>query len=248
MASVVRPITWFAVVLRVVIVLLVLNTLQASRAQTPGTCVTGAAYADLDVNEVEARLYNTGALFYGNAGSGRYIVPKATGVWAIYVADLWVSGLVDDEIRVAGSRYDDFEFWPGPLGANATPPADCSLYDRIYAVSREDVQRYLATGEATDDLRDWPVELGAPVLDGDGDPANYDLAGGDQPAVWGDQTAWWIMNDVGNAHRETESAPLGLEVRGLCIARARLDLSGRAGNPASDVLPVRTHEPEQCSD
>ncbi len=62
-------------------------------------------------------------------------------------------------------------------------PADCSPFDRIYTVSRDDVAAYYRTGVATDDLRDWPAALGAPVLDGDGDPANYDLAAGDQPAI-----------------------------------------------------------------
>src|SRR5690606_225576 len=27
------------------------------------------------------------------------------------------------------------------------------------------------------------------------------------------QTAWWVMNDVGNGHEETGTAPLGVEVR-----------------------------------
>ena len=187
--------------------------------------MTGAAYADLDVNEVEARLYNTGALFYSGVDAARYGVPKETGVSAIFSANLWIGGQVDGELRVTGLYYgraEFFQFWPGPLGSGATPPADCSIYDRIYVVSRADVARYLKTGEATADLQDWPVELGAPVLDGDGDPANYDLAGGDQPAIWGSQTAWWIMNDVGNEHvqvgSETTSAPLGVEVRAMAFA------------------------------
>ena len=54
----------------------------------------------------------------------------------------------------------------------AAPPADCSEYDRIYAVSRDDILTYYATGELTDDLRDWPYQLGAPVIDGDVLPAD----------------------------------------------------------------------------
>jgi hypothetical protein len=51
------------------------------------------------------------------------------------------------------------------------------------------------------------------VLNGDGDPDNYDLAAGDQPAITGDQMLWWVMNDVGNVHENTETPPLGIEVR-----------------------------------
>ena len=42
---------------------------------------------------------------------------------------------------------------------------------------------------------------------------NYDLAGGDRPLVYGSQTAFWVMNDVGNTHDESDTLPIGLEVR-----------------------------------
>jgi hypothetical protein len=80
-------------------------------------------------------------------------------------------------------------------------------------VARHDIERYYATGQATPDLLTWPHHLGAPVIDGDGEVGNYNLEGGDQPAVWGDQTLWWVMNDVGNVHTESETPPLGLEVQ-----------------------------------
>ncbi len=78
---------------------------------------------------------------------------------------------------------------------------------------RADVETYIATGSATPDLLQWPHDLGAPVLDGDGVPDNYNLAGGDQPAIWGDQTLWWVMNDVGNDHMASDTLPIGLEVQ-----------------------------------
>ncbi|MCH7977008.1 MAG: T9SS type A sorting domain-containing protein [Bacteroidetes bacterium] len=186
-------------------------------AQTPGSCELGVAEGDLDVNQVFARVFITGALFFGNettAGNG-YLVPKTSGKSPIFAAAFWVGGKVNGELRVAAARYTRYEMWPGPLSAGATlpNPSDCSAYDRIFVVSREDVARYLRTGEATDDLRDWPVSWGAPVLDGDGIEGNYILEGGDQPAILGDQMAWWVMNDVGNVHEETGSNPLGVEVQ-----------------------------------
>ncbi|MEP0545612.1 MAG: T9SS type A sorting domain-containing protein [Rhodothermales bacterium] len=196
-------------------------------AQTVGDCETGRAQADLDVNDVNARVFNTGSLFFGNAtvaGDG-YLVPKAAGLSPIFAASLWVGGKVDGELRLVGSTYADFEFWPGPLDAAGNPPTDCFLYDRIYRVSRGDVARYLDTGVATDDLRDWPAHLGAPVLDGDGVAGNYDLAGGDEPAISGDQMAWWVMNDRGNAHVNNLTLPLGLEVRVEVFAAASLALA-----------------------
>jgi hypothetical protein len=50
------------------------------------------------------------------------------------------------------------------------------------------------------------------VLDGDGVAGNYNLDGGDQPALRGSETAFWVMNDAGNTHDETESPPIGLEI------------------------------------
>ena len=97
--------------------------------------------------------------------------------------------------------------------ASLPDPDDCSAFDRIFVVSRADVEAYEQPDATTPDLADWPVALGAPVLDGDGVVGNYDLAGGDRPLVYGSQTAFWVMNDVGNTHDESETLPIGLEVR-----------------------------------
>ncbi len=221
-------------------------SVAAGQAQTPqpGTCEYGSATGSLDANDVRATLFNNGSLFRDktfNGGGAQYYVPKDSISCAYFIgcrppspifsASLWVAGRVDDELRAAGGDYSDFQFWPGPLGDDGRPvdPADCSAYDRIFVVSRADIARYLRTGEATDDLRDWPAALGAPVLDGDGVAGNYDLAAGDQPAILGDETAWWVMNDVGNAHRF--SSPLGIEARVEAFAKS-------LPNPSSGLRAV----------
>ena len=89
----------------------------SSFAQTPGTCELGVAQGDLDVNEVFARVFNTGALFFGNettAGDG-YLVPKTSGKSPVFAASFWIGGKVNDELRVAAARYTRYEFWPGLL-------------------------------------------------------------------------------------------------------------------------------------
>lgn len=186
-------------------------------AQTVGTCSHGEAEADLDIANVRARMFNKGNLFW-HAGSPVYEVPKDSGMAAIFVTNLWIGGQVDGEIRVSASNYHDWEMWPGPLDDAGNPPADCAPYDRIYKVSDEDIRLYNERGEVTTDMADWPVTLGAPVVDGDGIAGNYNLAAGDRPRVYGDQTLWWLMNDAGNRHETTESQPLGLEVRVAAFA------------------------------
>ena len=184
----------------------------------PGSCAPGTAEAVLDGNEVTATLFNGGNLFVGGGTQWGYVVD---GNAPFIASSFWLGGRVGEEVRVSSSRWREREFWPGPLGADGRPvnPDDCSAYDRIYTVSRADVAAYEDGGVATPDLADWPAALGAPVLDGDGVPGNYDLAGGDRPDLGGGaEAAFWVMNDVGNVHESSGSGPLGVEVRALAIA------------------------------
>ncbi|GAB5536110.1 MAG: hypothetical protein Rubg2KO_23590 [Rubricoccaceae bacterium] len=205
---------------------------SSSQAQAVGACVTGTAQRFVENSVFRASVFNTGGLFFGGSttsGDG-YLIPKQDGTSTFYAAGLWLGGTVDGDLRVAAARYENWAFWPGPLENAASPPSDCSTHDRIFVVSREDVRRYLTTGELTDDLRDWPYQLGAPVLDGDGDPDNYDLRAGDQPDLIGDMAAWWVMQDAGNARLAAGStAPMGVEVRAQAFAYRR---DGQALSPA----------------
>ncbi|MEP0547826.1 MAG: T9SS type A sorting domain-containing protein [Rhodothermales bacterium] len=208
---------------RLVALVLLLGTVPAS-AQTPGDCQLGTAETDLNLADVQARLFNTGSLFFGNStvsGDG-YIAPKGAGLSPIFPAGIWVGGLIGGDLRVAAATYADFEFWPGPLDEDGSlpNPDDCSVFDRFWVVDAFDVQRYDDTGVASDDLAGWPADLGAPVIDGDGVEGNYDLAAGDRPAVYGHQTAFWVMNDVGNAHDNSLTEPIGLEVRATAFVSA----------------------------
>ena len=172
---------------------------------------------DLDVNNVRARLYNVGNLFW--TGSGHvYEVPKGSNLHSIFSSGIWVGGKVNGETRLAVSDYGPYEFWPGPLDDDGNPPADCSVYDRMYKVSKDDIRNYESTGVATLDLQDWPWELGAEVVDGDGVEGNYNLSGGDRPGILGDQTVYFIMNDMGNVHQWGGTEPIGLEVQVYAFA------------------------------
>ena len=135
----------------------------------PGTCDLGIAERDLDVNGVLARVFNTGSLFFGNtttAGNG-YLVPQASQNSPIFASGIWIGGIVGGEIRVAGARYTRYELWPGPLDdvtGRPPDPNDCTPFDRIYRVSKTDIQDFEGGAAAARDLADWPAELGAPVI------------------------------------------------------------------------------------
>ncbi|HLA63875.1 MAG TPA: hypothetical protein VK610_05575, partial [Rhodothermales bacterium] len=179
---------------------LVALAVPAVQAQT-GTCAEGVAERDLDASDVQARLYNIGALFWRGA-SPIYNVPQFTGpapgeAVPMFAAGIWLSGMVSGTLRVAGARYDNYEFWPGPLDPGPSLPdaADCSPYDRIWSVTTADVALYEATGVATGNLAAWPVGLGAAAVDAGGNPIVttdrtrvLDLAAGERPVVYGSQT------------------------------------------------------------
>lgn len=200
--------------------LLALIALPA-KAQSGDACTVGVAQAELYASDVRARLFNTGGLFW-RGGNPVYEVPKGLGVGPVFTSVIWLGGRVQGDVRTVAALYENYEFVPGPLPDAAVPPTDCAAYDRIWTVSQADVLRYNDQGDASADLLTWPVELGAPVVDGDGDPDNYDLAGGDRPAVRGSQTAFWVMND-GGPHPETDSDLLGVEVQVLAWAVASED-------------------------
>ncbi|HYE58773.1 MAG TPA: T9SS type A sorting domain-containing protein [Rhodothermales bacterium] len=123
-------------------------------------------------------------------------------------------------------------FVPGPLDAAGSAPVDCARYDRIWIVSIEDVRRYEQTGVASVDLAGWPVDLGAPIVDGDGLANNYNLVGGDRPDILGHQTAFWIVNDMGSRFQSRNtSLPIGLEIRITAHAF-------RSSNPALNYTTV----------
>ena len=198
----------------------------AAKNAAVAACEPGISSVDLDVNNVRARIYNNGDLFYPDAV---YEVPKGSGLHSIFASSIWIGGLANGELRMAAATYaqfgEDFEFFPGPLNDDGTVPNpnDCSQYDTIYKVSRADIVQYNLDGTATGDMLNWPYELGAPVVDGDGNPNNYDLAAGDRPEVLGDQTVWFIMNDAAGPHLTTNTAPIGLEAQVTAFAFATGD-------------------------
>ena len=85
-------------------------------------------------------------------------------------------------------------------------------------MARDDLQQFIDGEGISDNLKAWPWQLGAPVVDGDGNIDNYNLTGGDLPQLLGHQRLWWIMNDRGNTQPYFNSKPLGIEVQASAFA------------------------------
>lgn len=209
------------------------------QAQVAGSCRAAVGEAYLDVNQVRARILNNGSLFY-RGEPHVYEVPKGGGANAVFASGIWIGGQVNGQLRAAATTYGPYEFWAGPLSDNGDAPADCSPFDKVWKVSKRDVRTYEQSQVATPDLQSWPTGLGAPTMDANGNRIDVlsqpltqrrsrviNLAAGERPIITGDQMLWWIMNDVGNTHVSTETAPIGIEVHGSAFA---FNLPGALGN------------------
>lgn len=138
-------------------------------------------------------------------------------------------------------------FKTSPTAAPDINAGRCEEFDRFWQINRSDVEELLATGNATDDIKSWPgngnVGNGelpnlAPYFDANND-GSYNWEDGDYPYfnlggqypndpvtnrplcndyLFGDRTIWWVFNDVGGNKTETNSNPIGLEIRAQAFA------------------------------
>ncbi|MBI9032893.1 MAG: hypothetical protein JEZ03_00340 [Bacteroidales bacterium] len=238
-------------------------------------CLQGSSFKYLDVNNVRVRI-NSGGDMWWDFEKGDYEIPAGSGKTSMFSASLWIGGMDKDEnLKLAAIRYrsgptnsgtgDGTDYFPGPLNTDGTASTDavtCAEWDKLFAISRNEVDDYLAwwnDKESFDEytipksITDWPahgdISKGqsfyiAPFFDADGDlvydpnkgdfpyydvtdvlcntpdPTYEELHGGtitssilSDQVIKGDQTLWWVFNDMGNIHTETEGEPIGLEIR-----------------------------------
>ncbi len=132
--------------------------------------------------------------------------PKGSGKLINYASGIWVAGKVGNDIRTACAEYGP-EYVAGPWGSAAGDAAH-----QFYIVNKSD----LADPLASDDFQNWPVDLGAPWVDEDGDGVYTPMPSGtDHPEFIGDQVIWYVMNDGDVAEHTNifKTLPLGVEVQ-----------------------------------
>src|SRR3990172_10763295 len=132
---------------------------------------------------------------------------------ATFSDGLWWSCLVNGEKRANGSYFSRSGVRPGIIQNDGTPadPKD-SLY-KIWKI-RTDWES-LPPGSERDELEfnynNWPAEIGAPWEDINGD--GIFTRGVDLPKFIGDETLWFVSNDLDTAKSLNVfgSLPIGLE-------------------------------------
>ena len=168
-------------------------------------------------------------------------------VSATFAGALWIGGIdAGGQLKIAAQTYRQSgdEFWPGPLDEDGqTDQSTCKLYDRHWKVNRVDIDGHVYESsqqlpvpihKISNGILHWPAKNNpyargraneplpvhrnlAPFVDVDGN-GEYDPTQGDYPDVDGDQAIFWVFNDEGNLHGQTESEAIGLEVHALAYA------------------------------
>jgi hypothetical protein len=212
-------------------------------------CSTPSGAAQLDINNVRTIIYTGGDMWWDLTSNGYYRIPKDGIASSLFAGSLWLGGLdAGGQLKVAAMTYrqSGVDFWPGPLDTvnTSVDQVVCNQYDKIFQMSRRDVDTFLTYGVITSSLNSWPgngdVSLNqgkylAPFQDVDGDGI-YNPGVGDYPdydvntdgvdpstgkckhKLFGDKTLWWVFNDKGDVHSETGGLAMGVEVRAQAFA------------------------------
>ncbi|MDP2366194.1 MAG: hypothetical protein Q8M94_20780, partial [Ignavibacteria bacterium] len=168
------------------------------------------------INQAYMRFGNNGNTAHNNVTSTNGLLwpggLNAT-VGPVFQDGLIWGGKVGTEIRVGGSTYRQ-GMQAGPILPNGSTDPQNPNY-RIYKIRKgwellpggADRDRYES------DYNNWPVVDGAPWVDIDGD--KIFTKGVDEPQFLGDETIWYVMNDM-DATRSTflyGMQPMGIEVQ-----------------------------------
>jgi len=133
---------------------------------------------------------------------------------AIYEDGLVWGGIVDGDIRANGNTHRQ-GIQAGKILDNGRADDPSLEKYRVYKI-RKDWQS-LPDGEEKDryqtDYNEWPVEDGAPWIDVDND--GIFTKGVDQPKHEGDETLWFVSNDLDGARTAFTygKPPIGLEIQ-----------------------------------
>jgi len=217
------------------------NVTSVVNTKVAAGCDPSNSQTDLDVNNVRATIMGGGDMWW-NLNDPQYEIPKGGNRHSLFAGALWIGGVdAGGQLKVAAMTYRQSgnDFWSGPLSVdNATISADeCTKWDKHFKIDRSVVEEYVARFEVDptyvipDEILDWPAhgdatlgqdEFLAPFYDENengiyepygGDYPDYNITGtNDDAALFGDQTLWWVFNDKGNIHTETNADPLGLEI------------------------------------
>jgi hypothetical protein len=219
------------------------KAIQVAHVNSVG-CAPSTSWSDLDIGNVRARILINGDMWNDLNGTAKYEVPKGSGKNSMSAGAFWIGGKESGgNLKLAAQTYRQggSDFWPGPIDTNSVTIDSmiCHAYDRHWKITRQEVADFINGGTPSQTIIDWPGNSNpnsngslhlAPFYDANGDGI-YNYTQGDYPKyefgtqspniyerLNGDQTIWWVFNDVGNIHSETNGNSIGIEVHAQAFA------------------------------
>ena len=137
--------------------------------ETAAGCASGSTYKYLDINNVRTLIYSYGnGWFLENA---EYEIPKGSRKTSLFSFSLWIGGIdINNNLKLAAYRFGQGpttsaahtknDFWPGPLTVDGTAAVDaetCAQYDKLFPMTRAEVQEFLAWWENKDEYPDYTI-------------------------------------------------------------------------------------------
>ena len=200
-------------------------------------CYPTTAHTDLDINNIRARLNNGGDLFWDLIGWAAYEVPINSGKHPLFASAIWIGGVDNSgQLKIAAQTYRQSgnDYFAGPLDKNAnTDMQTCIDWDQMWKINKTTIDSFKLGlfGSIPKSILEWPAKDNpnnsllsnfagneyAPFNDYNQD-GKYDAKDGDYPKILGDQAIWWIFNDAGNQHTETNGMAIGVEVHAMAFA------------------------------
>ena len=176
--------------------------------------------------------------------------PKGEDTRAVFQSGLWIAaGIVNgvDDLRVSVAEYST-QFVPGEIDGNdghiyrmhkaeidaflnndwATFSSMTLLLPETIVEGANAYTQLTETSLPTADFMNWPVDMGAPWIDGNGDGV-YNPPDGDYPDIKGDMYHWYVMNEADSvSHAQYwEGDYMNLDVR---VAMYGFNLQGPFSN------------------
>lgn len=166
-------------------------------------CEPATFQADLDINNVRARILNGGDMWWDLNSVARYEIPKVSSESnairknSLFAGAIWIGGLdPGGNLKVAAMTYrqSGSDYFPGPLDSVSanTESGRCKFYDKIYKINQDELVKFNEDpNEITDDIRDYPgsgdpsfkeAQNIAPYYDANGD-GRYDNSTGTEYPV-----------------------------------------------------------------
>ena len=144
------------------------------RGTTAG-CTPSSTFAWLNINNARVRVNAGGDMWWDLPGGtgAKYYIPANGSATSLYAGSLWIAGLdVNKQLKCAAIRFRQAgnDFWTGPLtidGTAAIDPATCMEYDKMYVITRAEVDDFIANcdeesgkfmgTEVPSSIANWPA-------------------------------------------------------------------------------------------